>query len=110
MWADRALDARTRYVCLADRAARLYSPLVHAAALMSMIGWVASGASWHDAIITAIAVLIITCPCALGLAVPAVQVVASGAVCCAGVLLTLTTADAVFLGDRHGQSPGSAMH
>jgi Cu2+-exporting ATPase len=84
---DRALEARTHYVRLADRAARLYSPLVHATALTTMIGWVAFGAPWHDAIITAIAVLIITCPCALGLAVPAVQVVASGALFRAGVLL-----------------------
>src|SRR6266508_3800588 len=52
-----------------------------------MLGWVAFGASWHDAIITAIAVLIITCPCALGLAIPAVQVVASGALFRSGVLL-----------------------
>ena len=84
---DRALEARTRYVRLADRAAQLYSPLVHAAALATMLGWVAFGASWHDAIITAIAVLIITCPCALGLAIPAVQVVASGALFRSGVLL-----------------------
>jgi Cu2+-exporting ATPase len=84
---DRALEARTHYVRLADRAARLYSPLVHAAALATMLGWVAFGASWHDAIVTAIAVLIITCPCALGLAIPAVQVVASGALFRSGVLL-----------------------
>ena len=84
---DRALEARTHYVRLADRAARLYAPLVHATALATMLGWIAFGASWHDAIITAIAVLIITCPCALGLAVPAVQVVASGALFRAGVLL-----------------------
>ena len=84
---DRALEARTHYVRLADRAARLYAPLVHAAALTTMIGWLAFGATWHDAIVTAIAVLIITCPCALGLAVPAVQVVASGALFRAGVLL-----------------------
>src|SRR5215470_11517782 len=84
---DRALEARTHYVRLADRAAKLYSPFVHAAALATMLGRVAFGASWHDAIITAIAVLIITCPCALGLAIPAVQVVASGALFRSGVLL-----------------------
>jgi P-type Cu2+ transporter len=84
---DRALETRTHYVRLADRAAQLYAPLVHAAALLTMIGWLALGASWHDAIVTAIAVLIITCPCALGLAIPAVQVVASGALFRSSVLL-----------------------
>jgi Cu2+-exporting ATPase len=84
---DNAVQARSRYVRLAERAAKLYAPLVHATALTTFIGWVAFGASWHDAIITAIAVLIITCPCALGLAIPAVQVVASGALFRAGVLL-----------------------
>jgi Cu2+-exporting ATPase len=83
----RAVEARSSYVRLADRAARLYAPLVHAAALATIIGWVALGATWHDAIIAGIAVLIITCPCALGLAIPAVQVVASGALFRSGVLL-----------------------
>ncbi len=84
---DKAVEARSRYVRLADRAARLYAPLVHLTALATLLGWVAFGAGWHDAIVTAIAVLIITCPCALGLAIPAVQVVASGALFRAGVLL-----------------------
>ncbi|MBZ0149412.1 MAG: heavy metal translocating P-type ATPase, partial [Pseudorhodoplanes sp.] len=84
---ENAGQSRSRYVRLADRAARLYSPLVHAAALATMLGWVALGATWHDAIITAIAVLIITCPCALGLAIPAVQVIATGAMFRSGVLL-----------------------
>ena len=84
---ENAVQARSRYVQLADRAARLYAPFVHAAALLTMLGWVAFGASWHDAIVTAIAVLIITCPCALGLAIPAVQTVASGAMFRTGVLL-----------------------
>jgi Cu2+-exporting ATPase len=84
---DNAVQARSRYVQLADRAARLYAPVVHAAALLTMLGWVAFGASWHDAIVTAIAVLIITCPCALGLAIPAVQTVVSGALFRSGVLL-----------------------
>ena len=84
---DNAVQARSRYVRLADRAARLYAPVVHATALLTMLGWVAVGASWHDAIVTAIAVLIITCPCALGLAIPAVQTVVSGALFRTGVLL-----------------------
>jgi Cu2+-exporting ATPase len=84
---DNAVQARSRYVRLADRASRLYAPVVHAAALLTMIGWVLVGASWHDAVVTAIAVLIITCPCALGLAIPTVQTVASGAMFRAGVLL-----------------------
>lgn len=84
---DNAVQARSRYVQLADRAARLYAPVVHATAMLTMLGWVAFGASWHDAIVTAIAVLIITCPCALGLAIPAVQTVVSGAMFRTGVLL-----------------------
>ena len=84
---DNALQARSRYVRLADRASRLYAPVVHATALLTMLGWVLMGASWHDAIVTGVAVLIITCPCALGLAIPTVQTVASGAMFRAGVLL-----------------------
>ncbi len=84
---DHALQARSRYVRLADRASRLYAPVVHATALLTVLGWVAMGASWHDAIVTGIAVLIITCPCALGIAIPTVQTVASGAMFKAGVLL-----------------------
>ncbi|MBC7580298.1 MAG: heavy metal translocating P-type ATPase [Tardiphaga sp.] len=84
---DHALQARSRYVMLADRASRLYAPVVHATALLTMIGWVLAGAGWHDAIVTAVAVLIITCPCALGLAIPTAQTVAAGAMFRAGVLL-----------------------
>jgi P-type Cu2+ transporter len=84
---ENAGQARSRYLRLADRASRLYAPVVHATALVTLIGWVAFGASWHDAIITAVAVLIITCPCALGLAIPAVQTIVSGALFRSGVLL-----------------------
>jgi len=84
---DNALQARSRYMRLADRASRLYAPVVHATALLTVIGWVLLGASWHDAIVTGVAVLIITCPCALGLAIPTVQTVASGAMFSSGVLL-----------------------
>jgi len=84
---EKAVTAKSRYVRLADRAARLYAPVVHATAALTLVGWLAAGASVHDAIVTAIAVLIITCPCALALAIPAVQVVASGALFRAGVIL-----------------------
>jgi Cu2+-exporting ATPase len=84
---DNALQTRSRYVRLADRASRLYAPVVHATALLTIVGWVLMGATWHDAIVTGVAVLIITCPCALGLAIPTVQTVASGAMFKAGVLL-----------------------
>jgi P-type Cu2+ transporter len=90
---ETASEARSRYLRLADRAARVYSPVVHLTALLTAIGWMLAGAGLHDSIITAIAVLIITCPCALALAVPATQVVAAGALFRAGVLLQ--TGDAI---------------
>ncbi len=70
-------QSRGRYVRLADRAARLYAPAVHVLGLTTFFGWMISGAGWEQALTYAIAVLIITCPCALALAVPAVQVAAT---------------------------------
>ncbi len=83
----RAVEQRSSYVRLADRAAKLYVPLVHAAALATFFGWLALGAGWQHALLIAITVLIITCPCALGLAVPAVQAVAAGALFRRGMIL-----------------------
>jgi len=84
---DKATEAKSRTVRLADRAARLYAPVVHSAAALTCIGWLIAGASLHFAIVTAIAVLIITCPCAIALAIPAVQVVAAGQLFRSGVIL-----------------------
>jgi Cu2+-exporting ATPase len=84
---ETALEARSSYRRLADRAAALYSPVVHLTAIATLAGWIIAGLAWQPALIIAITVLIITCPCALGLAIPAVQVVASGALFKAHVLL-----------------------
>jgi P-type Cu2+ transporter len=84
---DKATAARSKTVQLADRAARLYAPVVHATAALTAAGWLVAGAGLHDSIVTAIAVLIITCPCAIALAIPAVQVVAAGALFRSGVIL-----------------------
>ena len=84
---EKAGSHRHRFVALADRAAQVYAPFVHAIAALTFIGWMVLGAGWEFSLLTAIAVLIITCPCALGLAVPAVQVVASGMLFRNGVLL-----------------------
>jgi Cu2+-exporting ATPase len=84
---QRAIEARSKTVQLADRVGRFYAPVVHAAAALTGVGWLIAGASLHDAIVTAIAVLIITCPCAIALAIPTVQVVAAGRMFRSGLVL-----------------------
>lgn len=84
---EQASQGKSRYVRVADRAARYYAPAVHLLAAISFIGWMAAGAGWHESLLIAVAVLIITCPCALGLAVPAAQIVVAGALMRAGILV-----------------------
>ena len=69
---------RARYRQIADKAVTLYVPFVHTTAALAFLAWIFLGAGVHKAIIVAVSTLIITCPCALALAAPVVQVVASG--------------------------------
>jgi Cu2+-exporting ATPase len=90
---EAAEQARGRFVILTDRVARRYAPAVHLCAITTFLVW------WQllqrpvaDSLLTAASVLIVTCPCALALAVPAVQVIATGRLFRAGILLKSPTA------------------
>lgn len=88
-----AEDAKSRYNSLADRAAAIYAPAVHLLAFAAFVMWLyLSGGDVRYALNIAVATLIITCPCALGLAVPAVSTVASGALFRNGLLVKHATA------------------
>ncbi len=84
---EAGAQSRSTYVRLADKAAALYVPIVHTAALLAFVAGWALGLGPREALLRAAAVLIVTCPCALGLAVPAVQVAASGRLFRKGVLV-----------------------
>lgn len=75
-------------VTLADRVSNIWTPLVHAVAILTLLGWwLLTDIGFSVALLHAVSVLIIACPCAIGLAVPAVQVVATGALLKRGILL-----------------------
>ncbi|MEQ9695283.1 heavy metal translocating P-type ATPase [Shimia sp. SDUM112013] len=87
-----AESGRSRYTSLADKAAKLYAPGVHILSALAFVGWYIYTWDVRTALNIAAAVLIITCPCALGLAVPAVTTAASGRLFRKGMLIKHSTA------------------
>jgi Cu+-exporting ATPase len=84
---------------LVDRVSAVFVPLVLAVALVTLLGWGLLGGDWQVALLNAVAVLVIACPCALGLATPTAIMVGTGAAARHGILIkdaaALETAHAV---------------
>lgn len=85
---------------LADRVSSIFVPVVLAIALMTAAGWWLTGAATETAIINAVAVLVIACPCALGLATPTALMAGTGVAARAGILIR----DAAALEQAHRAS------
>jgi P-type Cu2+ transporter len=84
---EAAEGAKSTSRRIADKAASMYAPIVHATAVATLLGWGLVSGDWHTAVLNAVAVLIITCPCALALAVPIAHVVAAGKLFAKGILM-----------------------
>lgn len=83
-----AENGRGQYVRVADRMAQIYAPAVHLLAFITFVIWmIYTAGDVHTSLYTAIAVLIITCPCALGLAVPVAHVIGANRLMKNGILL-----------------------
>jgi Cu+-exporting ATPase len=63
---------------LADKVAGIFVPVVMLLAVATLLGWLIAGAGLAAALINAVAVLVIACPCAMGLAVPTAVIAATG--------------------------------
>ena len=105
---EQAQGSRAPMERLADRASAIFVPIVLGLALITFIGWLAAAHSVELALANTVAVLVIACPCAMGLAVPAALTVAVGRGAQLGVLFKggealerLATLDAVVL-DKTG--------
>ncbi len=72
---------------LVDRVSAVFVPVVMGIALLTLAGWQAAGAGWETALINAVSVLVIACPCALGLATPTAIMVGTGAAARHGILI-----------------------
>jgi Cu+-exporting ATPase len=84
---EQAQGSKAPVQRLADRIAAIFVPVVSAIALLTFIAWWWLGGDFTPALVNAVAVLVIACPCALGLATPTAIMVGTGQGARAGVLI-----------------------
>ncbi|MAI62066.1 MAG: hypothetical protein CBB87_06190 [Micavibrio sp. TMED27] len=85
---EKAQQYQSHYTRIADKTASYYTPIVHLIAIAAFLYWsLYVHVSWQDALMISVTVLIITCPCALGLAVPVVQVLTTSKLLKNGIIL-----------------------
>ena len=84
---DAAQSGKAPVQRLADRVSAIFVPIVIVISLLTLAGWLASGAGVSTAFTAAVAVLIIACPCALGLATPTALMVGTGRGAQLGILI-----------------------
>ncbi|MHB9797738.1 heavy metal translocating P-type ATPase [Pseudomonas sp. MT3] len=72
---------------LVDKVSNVFVPVVICIALATLVGWLIAGAGWEHALINAVAVLVIACPCALGLATPTAIMAGTGVAAKHGILI-----------------------
>jgi P-type Cu+ transporter len=84
---EAAQSGKAQVQRLADRVSAIFVPIVIALSLTTLIGWLLAGGSADAAFTAAVAVLIIACPCALGLATPTALLVGTGRGAQLGILI-----------------------
>ena len=84
---DQAQTGKAKMQNLADRISAVFVPVVIGLALLTFVGWLVVGGSFESAVVAAVSVLVIACPCALGLATPTALVAGTGAAAKSGVLI-----------------------
>ncbi|MDE2457375.1 MAG: heavy metal translocating P-type ATPase, partial [Burkholderiales bacterium] len=94
---ESAQAAKAPIQRLVDRVSAVFVPVVLGAALLTLAGWMLAGAGWEPALVNAVAVLVIACPCALGLATPTAIMAGTGVAARHGVLIK----DALALEQAH---------
>ncbi|HEX8214731.1 MAG TPA: heavy metal translocating P-type ATPase [Allosphingosinicella sp.] len=84
---ESAQGAKAPIQRLVDRVSAIFVPIVLGIAALTFAGWLVAGAGLEVAILNAVAVLVIACPCALGLATPTAIMAGTGVAAKAGVLI-----------------------